>query len=156
MLKIRRSPVLEAPGILVADADRKAGGRLAAYLRGQGFRASHTASGRGALARARAGGVAVAIVDVALGDMPGRALASRLKEIGPAIRILMTSADHSPKVEIAARRVGILYYAHKPLDYRMLGSIVAKAMGNHERAGREKIPPDRRRRGRARAMAGRR
>lgn len=118
--------------ILVADADTEAARLLADYLSRQGFRTSHTSRGDEALRLARAGRLGLAIVDVALLDMSGHTLASGLKEIDPEIPVLMTSGDYRPELEMRARQAGVLYYAHKPADYRLLETVVAKAVGGSD------------------------
>jgi len=127
----RRSPAAE-PVILVADADSEAARLLADYLTRQGFRASHTSRGEEALRLARSGRLGLAIVDVSLLDMSGHALTASLKEIDREIPILMTSGDDRPELELRARQVGVLYYAHKPTDYRRLETVVAKVVGGSE------------------------
>jgi len=114
--------------ILVADADAEAARLLAGYFSRQGFRASHTSLGEDALRLARSGRLRLAVVDVLLLDMSGHALASRLKEIDPEIHVLMTAGDDSPELEMRARALGVLYYAQKPADYRLIEAVVAKAM----------------------------
>lgn len=122
----------EPPLILVADADRESARLLADHLSLRGFHAIHTSLGEDALRLACAGRLGLAIVDVALLDMSGHALASRLKEIDPGIQILMTTGDYRPELEMRARQVGVLYYAHKPTDYRLIEAVVAKAMDRAE------------------------
>jgi DNA-binding NtrC family response regulator len=68
-------------------------------------------------------------VDVALRDMSGHALVSRLKEIDPRVHVLMTTGDHRPEFEVRARQIGILHYAQKPADPERLEAVVAKALG---------------------------
>ncbi len=114
--------------VLVADADQVAGGLLAARFSERGFQASHTSRGEDALSRARAGGLGVVIVDVALADMSGHALVSRLKEVAPTLHVLMTTGDYRPELEVRARQIGILHYAQKPADYGRLEAVVVKAI----------------------------
>ena len=130
MGQLRRSPAAEPPVVLVADADSEAARQLASYFSRQGFRASHTPRGEDALRLALSGKLALAIVDVSLLDMSGHALAFRLREIDPEIPVLMTSGDYRPELESRARRVGVLFYVHKPTDYRLIESVVAKAVGS--------------------------
>ncbi|MBI4241198.1 MAG: response regulator [Candidatus Rokubacteria bacterium] len=120
---------MEPPVIIVADADGEAARLLADYLSRQGFPASHTSRGEDAIRLARSGKLGLAIVDVSLVDMSGHALASWLKQIDREIPILMTSGDYRPELEMRARQVGVLYYAHKPTDYGRLQTVVAKAVG---------------------------
>jgi len=68
--------------VLVVDADDAAGRALADHFTRRGFRVTHTGLGQDALDLAQAGRLRAAIVDVALRDMSGHALVSRLKEYG--------------------------------------------------------------------------
>jgi DNA-binding NtrC family response regulator len=130
-------PVMAYPGspdredalLLVVDADDEAGRLLAEHFTRRGFRASHTAAGQDALDLAHAGRLRAAIVDVALRDMSGHALVSRLKEIEPRVHVLMTAGDYRPEFEVRARQIGILHYALKPADPDRIEAVVAKALG---------------------------
>lgn len=115
--------------LLVVDTDDEAGRALADHFTRRGFRATHTALGQDALDLAHAGRLRAAIVDVALRDMSGHALVSRLKDIDPRVHVLMTSGDYRPEFEVRARQIGILHYAQKPADPDRLEAVVAKALG---------------------------
>jgi DNA-binding NtrC family response regulator len=115
--------------VLVVDADDEAGRTLADHFTRRGFRVSHTGLGQDALDLAHAGRLRAAIVDVALRDMSGHALVSRLKEIDPRVHVLMTTGDYRPEFEVRARQIGILHYAQKPADPERLEAVVAKALG---------------------------
>jgi DNA-binding NtrC family response regulator len=115
--------------VLVVDADDEAGRTLAGHFSRRGFRVSHTALGQDALDLAHAGRLRAAIVDVALRDMSGHALVSRLKEVDPRVHVLMTTGDYRPEFEVRARQIGILHYAPKPADPERLEAVVAKALG---------------------------
>jgi DNA-binding NtrC family response regulator len=114
--------------VLVADADDEAGRSLADHFTRRGFRVTHTVLGQDALDLAHAGRLQAAIVDVALRDMSGHALVSRLKEIDPRVHVLMTTGDYRPEFEVRARQIGILHYAQKPADPERLEAVVAKAL----------------------------
>lgn len=116
--------------VLVADADVEAAVELAGYFSRRGFRTYHTARGEEAVLLAHSHRLLLAVVDVTMVDMSGETLARRLKEIDPELPVLMTSGDYAPELEAAARRIGILYYAHKPADYRLIGGVVDKALSN--------------------------
>jgi DNA-binding NtrC family response regulator len=115
--------------VLVVDADDEAGRALAEHFTRRGFRATHTGRGQDALDLAHAGRLRAAIVDVALRDMSGHALVSRLKEIDPRVHVLMTAGDYRPEFEVRARQIGILHYAQKPADPERIEAVVAKALG---------------------------
>lgn len=128
--------MLHSPGserddtlLLVVDADDEAGRALADHFTRRGFRVTHTALGQDALDLAHAGRLRAAIVDVALRDMSGHALVSRLKEIDPRVHVLMTAGDYRPEFEVRARQIGILHYAQKPADPERIEAVVAKALG---------------------------
>jgi DNA-binding response OmpR family regulator len=114
--------------ILVADADRLSARRLANHFTRQGFRAYQTPLGEEAVLVANSRRISLAIIDVALNDMPGTALAARLKAIEPALPVVMTTNDHRPELEAEARKVGLLFYAHKPASHRVIGEVVEKAL----------------------------
>ncbi len=116
--------------VLVVDADHDAATHLAGFFSQRGFRTYHTSRGEEAMLLAHSRQLLLAIVDVSLLDMPGEALARRLKDIDPELPVLMTSGDYAPELEAAARRVGILYYAHKPTDHGLIGGVVDKALRN--------------------------
>jgi DNA-binding NtrC family response regulator len=115
--------------VLVVDADDEAGRSLADHFTRRGFRVSYTGLGQDAVDLAHAGRLRAAIVDVALRDMSGHALVSRLKEIDPRVQVLMTTGDYRPEFEVRARQIGILHYAQKPADPERLEAVVAKALG---------------------------
>jgi two-component system response regulator ChvI len=119
---------LKLRSILIADADEEAATRLAEYFSTKGFRAFAVSAGEEALHLATDQPPSVAIIDVALRDMPGHVLANQLKRNQPTIQLLMTTGDYRPELEVRARQVGILLYAHKPTDCRLLEAVVTKAM----------------------------
>ncbi len=110
--------------VLVADGDDKAAARLADYFSEAGFQTCHTDRGEEAISLASSRKFVAAIVDVTLRDMAGPVLVSHLKRIDPGLSVLMTSADYRPEQEVKARQVGILHYAHKPADYRVLAGVI--------------------------------
>lgn len=114
--------------ILVADIDTKAARLLAAHLARHGFKVKSTSSGQDVLALARSRRLGLAIVDMALKDMSGPTLSARLKEVNATVPVLMTSADDRPELEMQARHTGIIYYAHKPTNYRRVQAVVEKAL----------------------------
>lgn len=112
----------------MADADRQSARRLANHFSSHGFRAYQTPLGEEAVLVANSRRISLAIIDVALSDMPGTALAARLKEIEPALPVVMTSGDHRPELEAEARQVGLLMYVHKPAPRRLISEVVEKAL----------------------------
>lgn len=130
MARVKPNEVRGDGWVLVADGDPEAASRLAGYFSRRGFRAYHTTQGEVAVLLANSRRLLLAVIDVSLLDMSGHALAQRLKDIDPELPVVMTSGDYAPELEAAARRVGILYYAHKPANYRLIGGVVDKALRN--------------------------
>ena len=118
----------EQDWILVADADRQFARRLANHFSRQGFRAYQTPLGEEAMLVASSRRISLAIIDVVLGDMPGTTLAARLKAMEPDLPVVMTSNDYRPELEAEARKVGLLFFAHKPAPHRLIGEVVEKAL----------------------------
>ena len=128
---ISYSPTTSHPDrewILVADADRRFARRLANHFSRHGFRAYQTPLGEEAVLVASSRRISLAIIDVALSDMSGTTLAARLKAIEPALPVVMTSSDHRPELEAEARKVGLLFYVHKPAPQRLIGEVVERAL----------------------------
>ena len=115
------------PLVLVADADPQARRRLARFLSGQGHETVLTSRGEQVLRLTRCGPVGAVVVDTRLADMGGHALATLLRERHPRLAIIMTSADHRSEVELRAREIGVVLYAHKPLDLRRVAAVVERA-----------------------------
>lgn len=74
--------------------------------------------------------IRLAVIDTELADMAGTALAARLKMIEPDLPVVMTSSDHRPQLEAEARRLGLLFFAHKPAPHRLISEVVDRALGS--------------------------
>jgi DNA-binding NtrC family response regulator len=114
--------------ILIADADRESASRLHNHFSRSGLRAYQTTRGQEAMLLANSRQIRLAIIDTALADMDGTALAVRLKAIEPELPVVMTSGDHRPETEAEARRIGIVFFAHKPAPDHLIGGVVEKAL----------------------------
>jgi DNA-binding NtrC family response regulator len=123
-----RTPRVGQRWVLIADADPDSAARLVSHFARQGLRVYHTARGEEAVLLAHSRQIGAAVIDVTLADMQGTALAARLKEIEPELPVVMTSADHRPETEAEARRLGLLFFAHKPASDRLIGGVVQKAL----------------------------
>ncbi|MGH7320926.1 MAG: hypothetical protein ACRELA_15045, partial [Candidatus Rokuibacteriota bacterium] len=58
----------------------------------------------------------------------GHELAARLKAIDPGLPVMMTTGDYRPELEVMARQLGIVCYAHKPVDRRRLEAVLDKLL----------------------------
>src|SRR5207302_9818705 len=84
--------------ILVADADRLSARRLANHFTRQGFRAYQTPLGEEAVLVANSRRISLAIIDVALNDMPGTAPAACQKAKQPTLPGVVTYNDQRPEL----------------------------------------------------------
>jgi len=120
--------------VLVVDQDESAAGSLARRFQERGLMAHATASGQEALRLASLRKPTLAIIDLMLRDMMGGVeLARRLRELDPELAMVVTTSDRRPALEVEARRVGIVHYAHKPLDLDRLDAVMTRAIHTLER-----------------------
>lgn len=135
---MRRDPQRgTAPGwVLVADADEHAGARLVRALQRRGWLACATRHGTEALRLAEAQPVTLAVVDVRLLDMAGAELAATLRARHPRMRIVVTSAEPRPDLELAARRAGVAGYLAKPAEPAAVEALLDRFLGPGRRVAR--------------------
>lgn len=119
--------------VLVVDQDESAAGSLARRFQERGLMAHATASGQEALRLASLRKPTLAIIDLMLKDMDGVELARRLRALDPGLAMVVTTGHRQPALEVEARRVGIVYYAHKPLDLDRLDAVTTRAIHSLER-----------------------
>lgn len=139
-----RTPRSAEPGapawVLVADGDPIAAEEVSGLVRDVGFWAYPTGRADEALRFAEVRRLALAVVDVALLDTAGHELAVCLRILDPELPVMMTSGDSRPELEVQARQVGLIYYAHKPVDARCLESVFHKALGARRPAAASSTP----------------
>lgn len=115
----------EPCGVLVIENDPDLQWRLARTLTVQGNRVVGTASGDGALALLANWQVDLVLVAEDLPGADGLEVARRIRERSPGVRvILMTSEDHGPDIEVAARLAGAAACLAKPFGLEALLSLV--------------------------------
>jgi DNA-binding response OmpR family regulator len=113
--------------VLVADRDEGAARGVAAALAHLGFWAFATPCGHQAVRLAGCHPLALAIVDERLADMPGLALARRLRRYDAALPLVITTGASARTSEVRARSLGIVHYAPKPLDLKTLQAVAEHA-----------------------------
>lgn len=115
----------EPCGVLVIESDPDLQWRLARTLTVQGNRVVGTASGDGALALLANWRVDVVLVAEDLPGMDGFEVARRIRERSPDVRVvLMTSEEHRPDGEVAARLAGAAACLAKPFGLEALVELV--------------------------------
>lgn len=108
--------------VLVVDDDFHVAGINARYVsRVSGFRVvgrAHDAAS--AFAAVQAGGVDLVLLDHYLPDESGLSLTRRLRREGPAVDVIMVTADNRPASVQEALRAGVLQYIVKPFTFEGL------------------------------------
>jgi PAS domain S-box-containing protein/putative nucleotidyltransferase with HDIG domain len=110
--------------ILIVDDDADFRDNLSGILRQEGYMPLPAATGREALERSREHGVAVALIDLKLGDMSGIEVLKGIKEHSPATEGIFVTGYASQSSAIDALNMDAYRYVEKPFDMgRLLGMI---------------------------------
>jgi len=104
------------PDLLLVDDDRVLRERLARALRERGLDVRTAAGCDDALARARERAPGRAVVDLRMPGRSGLDLVRELREIHPAIRIVVLTGYGSIATAVEAIRLGAVHYLQKPAD----------------------------------------
>jgi len=106
--------------ILVVEDDRKVAGFLELGFREEEFDVDVARDGEDALARARAGGYDLILLDHMLPGRSGREVAAELRRGGFKTPILMLTARDDPHDVQAALAAGVTAYVTKPFRFEDL------------------------------------
>lgn len=121
------------PLVLVADADRIYRERLAFLLMQEGFEVVCVDSGRVAINTICKSNVDVAIIDDHLSDFDGHILVPILRDMDHALRIVVTTAEHTDELETCVRRYDIAFYGLKSEGYQQVVDAVRTAARSRQR-----------------------
>jgi two-component system, OmpR family, response regulator VicR len=117
--------------VLVVEKDPSLGDFIKAYLEDWGHEAYHCTRGKDAVRLFKAGFHDLVIMEVALPDMKGESLISKLKQISPGARIVAMTGNNSRELEARIRERGILYYMVKPFETDNLRSLLEHLSKRH-------------------------
>jgi len=113
--------------LLVVDDDRALRERLARALRDRGLEVRTAASFDEALTRARESCPARAVVDLRMPGRSGLELVRELREIAPAIEIVVLTGYGSIADSVRALRLGAFDFLEKPCELERLDLVIAGA-----------------------------
>lgn len=102
--------------VLVVDDDPSVGDALRVILSESGYRAFLATSGRNARHIADKQSFDVAIIDVGLPDISGLDLLCYLREGNMKLRVIIITAQPTPKIIEEARRLGAVDVLRKPFS----------------------------------------
>lgn len=117
-----------APVLAIVDDYQPFLDYLAAFLRTRGYDVQSYASGRAAVEAVRMGTLPdLVLLDVMMPGLDGLETLQLLKEIAPALPVIMLSARNQTSTVVDAVRLGALDYLVKPDDPEGLAEIALEA-----------------------------
>ncbi len=102
--------------LLVVDDDRLICWAMEQEFSAHGLASSHSYDGKDAIAKIRAATYDVALVDVNLPDANGIALLDVIRQVSPATRAIVMSADADPAAVRRAIAAGAVQFFEKPFE----------------------------------------
>jgi DNA-binding NtrC family response regulator len=120
--------------ILVADDERSIRLMLEAGLKLHGFRVTSVPTGSKALEVARNGGIDAVLSDIYMPDGGGLDLVKDLRQIDPAIPIILMTAQGSVEAAVTAMADGATDFIGKPFDVAAVVKLLRRRLGAQQEA----------------------
>jgi two-component system response regulator HydG len=117
--------------LLVVDDDASTCEFLEGILRERGFDVDWEVDPERAIERVREGDYDTILTDLGMERMDGIELCSRTLEIRPDLPVILVTGQASLDAAIAAMRVGAYDFITKPVDTKLLGHQVRRAVDHH-------------------------
>ncbi len=117
------------PTILIVDDDPDIALVLKDLLEHAGYLVQVAATGAEALARAKTESVSAVLLDLMLPDMDGLSVLALLKEVDPALPVIMLTAFVEVAKKHASLTEGAFGYLTKPYDGEELKALIKRAVG---------------------------
>lgn len=114
--------------ILIVDDEIQSLTGMCDFLLELGYRVKGCSAGREALAALRENPYDLLITDLIMPQMDGIALMKRAKGIDPHIICIMVTGHASIQTAVEAMKEGAFDYITKPVDWKMLRLIIARAL----------------------------
>jgi DNA-binding NtrC family response regulator len=122
-----------SPHILVADDERSIRLMLEAGLKLNGFQVTSVPTGSKALEAARKGGIDAVLSDIYMPDGGGLDLIKDIRQIDPAIPIILMTAQGSVEAAVRAMADGATDFIGKPFDVAAVIELLRRHLGaRHE------------------------
>ena len=120
-----------ADRILLVDDDQDYCEVLGATMKELGYDATFTTSPREALERVGGETFAAILTDLGMSDMDGLELCSRIIGTRADVPVIVVTGRGSMETAVAAMRAGAYDFLTKPIDVKLLGLSVARAVEHH-------------------------
>src|SRR5215467_7893446 len=121
--------------VLIVDDDVVMAKYLASHLSRRNFEVNSAASGPEAVRIFRAFDPGLVLLDMSINGMGSTDLLQRLKQIKPAVRIVVLSANKDPELIFKASKSGADDYMSKPVDPKELEIRIGKMLENQHAYG---------------------
>lgn len=102
--------------ILIVDDDRFAQTLFTDLLRGEGYECESVSTGTEAFSRIGEGGYRIVVISLAIPDVKGLDLLSRIKQFDPAMEVIIVTSHGNTESAIAALKSGARDYLVKPIN----------------------------------------
>jgi len=120
--------MMEPHAILVVDDDDAHRTMLKTLMGGWGYAISEANDGSGAIDLVREKPFDLILMDIRMLKVSGLAALEEIKQINPAIPVIIMTAYSSIDTAVAAIKKGAYDYLTKPLDFERLKLVIARAM----------------------------
>ncbi len=121
--------------ILVVDDELMIREMLIEFLENHGFTAEGAADGREGVARARATGPSVVLLDIAMPGMNGIETLKELRQHAPGSAVIMISGHADAQTALQALDLGAYDFIQKPLDFAYLERTLIAKIATLDRVG---------------------
>jgi len=122
--------------LLVVDDERSLRFSIGEWARDEGYAPLEAANGREALEAARERGVDAVVLDLKLGDEDGLRVLRELRELDPALPVVMLTGHGTVEQAVRAIQLGAYDFMLKPPDLDHLGVVLDRAI-EHARLRQE-------------------
>jgi DNA-binding response OmpR family regulator len=126
--------------ILIVDDEPSVREVLSEYFIEQGYAVETADSGENALAVARAGAPDLILLDVRMHGMDGVETLRHLRELVPAVPVIMVTANEDVGLARETLKLGALDYVAKPFDFAYLERAILAGMA-HSSTGQPPAAP---------------
>ncbi|MHB8520017.1 MAG: sigma-54-dependent transcriptional regulator [Limisphaerales bacterium] len=127
------------PNILLVDDEERLRTAAGKVLKGAGYRVVSAASGEEALDLLNQHAVALVISDLRLPGLDGIALLKQIRELWPAVEVVMITGHGSVEQAVQAMKLGAYDFITKPLDSAALLKATAKALEKQRLAAENEL-----------------
>ena len=114
--------------VLIVDDDVVMAKYLASHLSRRNFEVNLASSGQEALRIFRSFDPSLVLLDMSMNGMAGTELLERLKQIKPAVSVIVLSANKDPEIIFKASKLGADDYLAKPVDPKELDIRIIKVL----------------------------